>query len=133
MTLCFNPSVGRPAGLLRRLLCGAKAPVVARFVPASVWKLAYTHNERRQSSLKATQCCGSALPPKSGEEYGGDELDYGVNTYPLLVMGIAMPNEEKRLMMSKAAYEKVKLFSVERIVVLWELQFEKIMRNEPAS
>ena len=48
-------------------------------------------------------------------------------------MGIAMPNEDKRLMMSKAAYEKVKLFSVERIVVLWELLFEKIMSNEPAS
>ena len=46
------------------LLWGAKAPVVARFVPASGWKLAYTHNERRQSSLKATQCCGSAMSPK---------------------------------------------------------------------
>ena len=58
----FNPSVGKPAGLLRRLICGAKAPVVARFVPASGWKLAYTHNERRQSSLKAMQCCGSQCP-----------------------------------------------------------------------
>ena len=38
------------------LLCKAKASVVARFVPASGWKLAYTHNERRQSSLKATHC-----------------------------------------------------------------------------
>lgn len=44
-----------------------------------------------------------------------------------------MSNEDKRLMMSKAAYEKVKLFSVERIVVLWELLFEKIMSNESAS
>jgi hypothetical protein len=35
-----------------------------------VWKLAYTHNERRQSSLKATQCCGSALPPKTGAQSG---------------------------------------------------------------
>jgi hypothetical protein len=36
-----------------------------------VWKFAYTHNERRQSSLKATQlCCGSALPPKTGAQSG---------------------------------------------------------------
>ena len=68
--VALPPSVGKPTGLLRRLLCGAKAPVVARFVPASGWKLAYTHNERRQSSLKATQCCGSALSPKdSGAIY----------------------------------------------------------------
>lgn len=43
-----------------------------------------------------------------------------------------MPNEDKRLMMSKAAYEKVKLFSVELIVVQWELLFEKI-NSESAS
>ena len=49
-------------GLLRRLLWVPKGTVVARFVPASGWKLAYTHNERRQSSLKATQCCDFALP-----------------------------------------------------------------------
>ena len=57
-------------GLLRRLLWVPKGTVVARFVLASVWKLAYTHNERRQSSLKATQCCGSALPPKTGAQSG---------------------------------------------------------------
>ena len=44
------------------LLWVPKGTVVARFVPASGWKLAYTHNERRQSSLKATQCCDFALP-----------------------------------------------------------------------
>ena len=52
------------------LLWVPKGTDVARFVPASVWKLAYTHNERRQSSLKATQCCGSALPPKTGAQSG---------------------------------------------------------------
>ena len=73
-------------GLLRRLLWVPKGTVVARFVPASGWKLAYTHNERRQSSLKATQCCGSALPPKTGAQ-SGTAFGGGV----LIVQNTTMP------------------------------------------
>ena len=69
-SFCINPLSHFVTGLLRRLLWVPKGTVVARFVAASGWKLAYTHNECRQSSLKATQCCGSALPPKTGAQSG---------------------------------------------------------------
>ena len=94
-------------GLLRRLLWVPKGTVVARFVPASVWKFAYTHNERRQSSLKATQCCGSALPPKTGAQ-SGTACGGGV----LIVQNTAMP-----------WYFRFLLFAV---VEMTELVFTKI-------